>query len=266
MIPISDSPRTRTTPVVNYALILINIAVFVYALTLSDALPATRRQEASEFREQFAGVCYGYNAAPTDLDRFYCKWSLQPREFLDAVQGNTDLGGQDVVLVLVTLITSLFLHAGWLHIGGNMIFLWVFGDNVEDRLGHFGYVIFYLFAGAVATFTQMAIEPDSVVPVVGASGAIAGVLGAYFLWFPGATVHVVIPLFPFVFIPLPVPAVLMIGFWFVQNLVAGYASLGETASVGGGVAFFAHIGGFIFGMFVAMLFGSARRRGPPGYP
>ncbi|MCA9853631.1 MAG: rhomboid family intramembrane serine protease [Dehalococcoidia bacterium] len=261
LIPISDSPRTRTTPFVNYAFIAVNLAVFVYALTLSNAVPGTRRQGLEEFREQRDGVCYGFDAAPTDVDRFYCEWALQPREFLDALSGDSDLGGQATLPVLATILTSLFLHAGWLHLLGNMLFLWVFGDNVEDRLGHFGYVLFYALAGIVASLTQVAIDTESVVPVVGASGAVAGVLGAYFLWFPRATVNIIIPFFPFFFIPLPVPAILMIGFWFAQNLVAGYASLGAAAGPEGGVAFFAHIGGFVFGMVTAVLIRG--RRHPP---
>jgi membrane associated rhomboid family serine protease len=164
---------------------------------------------------------------------------------------------------VVTLVTSIFLHGGWLHILGNMLFLWVFGDNVEDRLGHVAYALFYLVGGMAASMAQIAIDPDSLVPIVGASGAVAAVLGAYFIWYPGATVSVIIPFFVLIFIPLPVPAIIMIGLWFLQNLVAGYASLGTEVAGEGGVAFFAHIGGFVYGMVLAiLLFNVGRRRRP----
>jgi membrane associated rhomboid family serine protease len=265
VIPIGDSIRTGTTPYVNYLLILANIGVFLYALTLSteeSAVPGQRRFD----REQLStGACYGLPTTATEVDRFYCEWALQPRELLDALEGETDLGGQGVLRVVATLVTSMFLHAGWLHIIGNMLFLWVFGDNVEDRLGHIGYIVFYFLAGAAASGAQIAIDTESLIPIVGASGAVAGVLGAYFVWHPGATVTVIVPFFPFVFIPLPIPAVLMIGFWFAQNLLAGYASLGNVAAPDGGVAFFAHIGGFVLGMVVAIFIGGRKQRPAPKY-
>jgi membrane associated rhomboid family serine protease len=261
MIPIGDSPRSQSTPWVNYLLIGVNIAAFLYMLTLSTALPATRQQAVDDFVAQRATVCAGFEAAPTELDRFYCEWGLQPREFLDAFDSGAAIGGQDAWAVVATLVTSVFLHAGWLHIAGNLLFLWVFGDNVEDRLGHLPYLLFYVVGAMAASLTQVAIDPGSLVPIVGASGGVAAVLGAYFIWYPGATVNVIIPFFILIFIPLPVPAILMIGLWFVQNLLAGYASLGMAAGPEGGVAFFAHIGGFVFGMVLAMLlFNVGRRR------
>lgn len=268
MIPIGDSPRTHSTPWVNYTLLLANLGVFLYMLTLSTELPGSRRQGAAEFIEQTAAVCAGFAAAPTQLDRFFCEWGLQPQEFLDAFDSNADLGGQGALAVMLTLATSVFLHAGWLHILGNMLFLWVFGDNVEDRLGHVAYLLFYLVGGMVASLAQIAIDPQSLVPIVGASGAVAAVLGAYFIWYPGATVNVIIPFFVLIFIPLPVPAILMIGLWFAQNLLAGYASLGTAIGPEGGVAFFAHIGGFVFGIVMAILLfnvGRRRKRSPKGW-
>jgi membrane associated rhomboid family serine protease len=261
MIPIGDSPRTHTTAWVNYLLLAANVAVFLYMLTLSTALPATRALEVDQFLQQRNSVCAGLAASPTELDRFFCEWGLQPREFLNAFDSGADIGGQSALAVMLTLVTSVFLHAGWLHILGNMLFLWVFGDNIEDRLGHVAYLLFYLVGGSVASLAQVAIDPDSLIPIVGASGAVAAVLVAYFIWYPGATVNVIIPFFVLIFIPLPVPAVLMIGLWFLQNLVAGYASLGTAAGPEGGVAFFAHIGGFIYGMLLAiLLFNAGRRR------
>lgn len=263
MIPIGDSPRSRTTPWVNYVFILINIGVFIYVLLLSSSIPGSRRVAEQDFLEQHATVCYGLAAPPTEVDRFYCEWGLQSREFVDALQGEGDLGGQDSFAVLATIVTSMFLHAGWLHLFGNMLFLWVFGDNVEDRLGHVGYVLFYLAGGIVASLTQVAIDVDSLIPIVGASGAVAAVLGAYLFFFPRATVNIIIPFFILIFIPIPVPAVIMIGLWFLQQLLAGVATLGEVdTTAGGGVAFFAHIGGFLFGAAMGVLLRPFLRRAP----
>jgi membrane associated rhomboid family serine protease len=251
---------------VNYALILVNVLVFAYMLTLSQAVPADLRQAVAEFVELRDGTCYGFEPAPTEVDRFFCDWSFQPREFFDTLQGESRTGDGRDWAVLASIVTSVFIHAGWLHILGNMIFLWVFGDNVEDRFGHVAYLGFYLASGIVASLAQASIDPSSVVPVVGASGAVAGVLGAYLVWFPKATISVVIPFFVLIFIPLPVPAIVMIGLWFLQNLLAGYATIGSAGTPDAGVAFFAHIGGFIFGFaLVLLLFRNLRaaRRAPP---
>ncbi|MCC6381368.1 MAG: rhomboid family intramembrane serine protease [Dehalococcoidia bacterium] len=265
MIPIGDSPRPQRTAYVNYALIALNVAVFLYMLTLATAVPKDQRQANAEFRQQESGVCYTFPGAPSDLERFYCRWSFQPKEFFDNVRGDLAVPNVDRGQVWLSILTSLFLHAGWLHILGNMLFLWVFGDNVEDRLGHAGYLVFYLLAGVVASLLQGAIDATSVVPVVGASGAIAGVLGAYIVYYPRATISVVIPFFILIFIPLPVPALVMIGLWFLQNLLAGFATIGQAGTPDSGVAFFAHVGGFLFGMFAVLLFlrRADSRRAPP---
>lgn len=250
----------------NYAFILANVVVFLYMVSLSTELTGGSRGEVrDDFINQTTGVCYGFQAPPTDADRFVCEWAFQPREFFDAAEDRTDLGGQDRWAVLITIVTSMFMHGGWLHIIGNMLFLWVFGDNVEDRFGHLGYAVFYLLAGAIASLLQGFIDTSSLVPVLGASGAVAGVLGAYIVWFPKATVNVVIPFFILIFIPLPVPAFVMIGLWFLQNLFSGYATIADAAAPDQGVAWFAHIGGFLFGMLtVFVLFRElGSRRLPP---
>jgi membrane associated rhomboid family serine protease len=222
MIPISDSPRRSATPWVTYAIILANVAVFVYMLTLSTATPPPQTRTYERAAIALAdGPCYGFPAAPSDSDSFVCKYAFQPKEFVDNLKGASDVSRPDRPIILISILTGLFLHAGWLHLLGNMLFLWVFGDNVEDRLGHAGYLLFYLVAGMVAAVVQGLIQPASVVPVLGASGAIAAVLGAYIVYFPRASVRVVIPFFILIFIPIPVPAWLMIGLWFVQNLFAG---------------------------------------------
>ncbi len=254
VIPVGDSPRTRTVPWVNYGLLLANVLVFLYTLSLAVDLAPTRLERALELRAQTEGVCYGFVTEPTEVNRFYCQWGFQPREFFDAVAGTLP-EGFDRTAILFTVLTSIFLHGGWMHIIGNTIFLWIFGDNVEDRLGHFPYLLFYLVSGIIANLVQGMMDPNSVVPVVGASGAIAGVLGAYFVLLPTAVVEVIIPVFIFFWIPIPIPAVVMIGLWFLQNLLAGLATLGNAATPDAGVAWFAHIGGFLFGASFIFLFG-----------
>jgi membrane associated rhomboid family serine protease len=251
LIPIGDSPRSRSTPWVTYAIIVLNVLVFVRTLSLSNATPPTALQARRELEAQTTGDCYGFVTAPTEVDRFYCRWSFQPREYLDAVRDEPALP-MERGRVLLTILTAMFLHGGWLHIIGNMLFLWVFGDNVEDRLGHLGYLLFYLVGGAVASLVQAWVDTNSLVPVVGASGAVAAVLGAYFIYFPGAMVTTLIPIpIP---IPFPVPAVIMIGLWFLQNLFAGVASVSSVDAPDAGVAFFAHVGGFLFGALAVVLF------------
>jgi len=250
---------------VTYAIIAANFLVFLGMLSLDATPPATRREEARQAVQQTRTICYGYATYPTDADRFICKYAFQPKEFFDTVEGQSGLTGSARAVVLLSVVTALFMHGGWLHILGNMLFLWVFGDNVEDRLGHLRYLFFYLVAGVLACLVQGALSPGSVLPVLGASGAVAGVLGAYLVWFPGTTVRVVIPFFILIFIPIPVPAWLMIGLWFLQNLLSGYATIADAATGGGGVAWFAHIGGFLFGMLVAMAAGRQRRRPAPRF-
>ena len=263
MIPISDSPRARTIPWVNYGIILVNFLVFFWMLSLSNEAPASNSEAVRAFSHQTNGVCYQFETAPTPLDSFACKWSFQPKEFFDDFAGRSDVPRPDRPAIFISIITALFLHIGWFHILGNMLFLWVFGDNVEDRLGHAGYLVFYLLAGIVAMLVQGMIDTSSVVPVLGASGAVAGVLGAYLVYHPRATVRGVIPFFPLIFIPLPVPAFVMIGIWFVQNLLSGIASISDVSAPDTSVAFFAHIGGFIFGVLTSGLLLRSLGRRPP---
>ena len=168
-------------------------------------------------------------------DAFIMKWAFVPSRFL-----------ANPVADFPTLFTSMFMHAGWLHLGGNMLYLWIFGDNVEDRFGHLKFLIFYLFCGLTATFVQMAVNPASDVPNLGASGAIAGVLAAYILMFPQGMVRVMQGQRV-----IQVPALIMIGFWIVLQLFSGFASLGAADT--GGVAYMAHIGGFAAGLVLAYL-------------
>ncbi len=178
-------------------------------------------------------------------DAFIMKWAFVPSRFL-----------ANPVADFVTLFTSMFMHGGWLHLGGNMLYLWIFGDNVEDRFGHVKFLIFYLVCGLAATAAQLAFSLDLNIPNLGASGAIAGVLGAYILLFPKARVSVLQGQRI-----IPVPALIVIGLWFVLQLFSGIGSIASTAADTGGVAFMAHIGGFVAGFALTFLLrGSSRPR------
>lgn len=216
MIPISDSrtPR-RHFPVLTYGLIAINLLVFFYELTLSEPR----------------------------LDVFITAYGVVPI----AVTTGTGVPPGAPSPVWLTLFTSQFLHGGWMHILGNMLYLWIFGDNVEDAMGRRLYIPFYLVCGIAAGVAQIAVSPLSAVPGIGASGAIAGVLGAYLLLFPHALVRTVIAFGYFIRI-VPVPAIIVIGFWIVIQLFSGLASLGVATADTGGVAYWAHVGGFIAGV------------------
>jgi membrane associated rhomboid family serine protease len=177
-------------------------------------------------------------------DAFIMKWAFVPSRFLANPVGD-----------FLTLFTSMFMHAGWVHLGGNMLYLWIFGDNVEDRFGHLKFIIFYLLCGLAATFAQLAFSMGSDVPNLGASGAIAGVLGAYILMFPQQQVKVLVGR-----MVTPVSALIVIGLWFVLQFFSGFASIANTADTGG-VAYMAHVGGFIAGFVLAFLFrGSSSSR------
>jgi membrane associated rhomboid family serine protease len=170
-------------------------------------------------------------------DAFIEKWAFVPSRFL-----------ANPIADSLTLFTAMFMHAGWLHLGGNMLYLWIFGDNVEDRFGHIPFLIFYLICGVLATFAQLAFNPDSSIPNLGASGAVAGVLGGYILLFPKQSVRVLQGQRV-----MQVPALLVIGLWFVLQFFSGLGSIADTADTGG-VAYMAHIGGFIAGFALTFLF------------
>ena len=171
-------------------------------------------------------------------DPFIEKWAFVPTRFL------ANPGGD-----FLTLFTSMFMHAGLAHLGGNMLYLWIFGDNVEDRFGHIKFFIFYLLCGIAATFAQLAFSAGSNVPNLGASGAIAGVLGSYLVMFPQGQVKVMQGQRT-----IPVPALIVIGGWFVLQLVSGFGSIAATTASEGGVAYMAHIGGFVAGLLLTFLF------------
>jgi membrane associated rhomboid family serine protease len=174
-------------------------------------------------------------------DAFVQKWAFVPTRFLANPSGE-----------MLTLLSSMFMHAGWLHLGSNMLYLWIFGDNVEDRFGHYKFMLFYLLCGLAATFAQLAFSVGSDIPNLGASGAIAGVLAGYLLLFPRGQVRVLQGTRV-----IPMSALIVIGLWFVLQLVSGLGSLASTAQTGG-VAYMAHIGGFVAGLILALLFRGSR--------
>jgi membrane associated rhomboid family serine protease len=223
MIPLRDDNPTRTWPVVTVALIVLCSLVFLWQLSLS----ANGQQQAA----------YLFGFIPAVLF------------------GNARLEGQWIPAG-ATIITSMFLHGGWLHLIGNMLYLWIFADNIEDRLGRGRFVVFYLLCGAVAALGQGVADARSEVPMIGASGAISGVLGAYLVLYPRAKVLVLVPLLIFV-TTMRVPALVVLGIWFAGQLLS---SLLAAPGSGGGVAFAAHVGGFVAGVVLIRLFLLGRRR------
>lgn len=222
MFPLYDENPTRITPYITYGLIGMNVLVFLHEVSLSNA----------------------------QIEQFFHLYAVIPRELTNNFAGEW-----------TTLFTSQFLHGGWWHLLSNMLYLWIFGNNIEDRLGHFKYLIFYLSCGALAALCQWVIGVNSGIPSLGASGAIAGILGAYIIRFPDTRVLSLIFL-GFFFTTIRIPAVVVIGLFFVQNVISGLANLQAAANMSvetGGVAYWAHIGGFVFGIILGPLLGLFRR-------
>ncbi len=233
MIPLRDANPTQRTPIVTIGLIVACVVVFAF---------------------QLGEMARGGEDA---LGAFVTEWGIVPAELVAALRA-----GAYASLEAATLLTSQFLHGSLLHIGGNMLYLWIFGNNIEDRFGRLRFLAFYLVGGVVAGLTQVAIDPDSRIPTIGASGAIAAILGAYLVLFPRARVTTAIFLV-FFFQLIEVPAVLVLAIWFILQLVDGIGSLTATSATSGGVAFFAHIGGFVFGAAVALVVRALGRGGAP---
>ncbi len=236
MIPLRDANPTRRTPLVTLELVIASVVVFAWQLGLTAS---------------------GGDAA---LEAFVARWGVVPADLTGAWNHGDYLSRETA-----TLVTSQFLHGSWLHLLGNLLYLWIFGNNVEDRFGRIGFLLFYLVGGALAGLSQVAIDPSAPIPTIGASGSIAATLGAYIVLFPRARVTSLVFL-GFFYQLIDVPAVIVLGFWFVLQLVDGLTSLGVTQG-GGGVAFFAHIGGFVVGALVARaavsVFGRMRRPATP---
>lgn len=228
MFPLRDTNRSATVPFVTTILVVVNVALFLFELSLGGRLP-----------------------------HFVQKFGVIPVDIVMAVSGGRLEG-------LFPLLSSMFLHGGWLHLIGNMLFLWIFGDNVEDRFGHGRYLLFYLAGGIIASLAHLASNGGSTVPTIGASGAVAAVLGAYWYLYPGARVLALVPL-GFFIQTAELPARLFLGIWFVFQIVAGLIESGMGGVASGGVAWWAHIGGFLFGYLVAAGFYRTRRRAVPAW-
>lgn len=224
MIPLKDNVRSGTFPFFNIILILANIAVF-----------------SIELRQP----------SPHTLERFFSQWSLYSGPLLSSPWTNW-----------YRVISSMFLHESWVHLIGNMLYLWVFGDNVEDRVGHIRYLIFYLAVGSTAAMTQVFINPWSNIPMIGASGAIAGVMGAYFVLYPKAKVMTAIPILFFLKL-VEIPAIFFLGFWFIIQAFQSYGSLLSLVAGAkdvGGVAWWAHAGGFLSGLILIFIFRKSSKK------
>jgi membrane associated rhomboid family serine protease len=216
MLPLKDLNPTRRIPVITYALIVINVLVFIWEQTIP--------------LNELEGIFMRLSVVPTFV--------IQDPLSLDT---------------LLDFIRSMFFHGGWAHLLGNMLYLWLFGDNLEDRMGVVLYLFLYFLGGVVASFAQIIINPDSLVPMIGASGAIAGVLGGYLILFPGVRVRGIVPL-GFFARAAEWPAWAVLGLWFVIQLFNGVVALGVQTGATGGIAFFAHIGGFITGVALTWIF------------
>ncbi len=225
LFPIRDENPSRERPIVNYILIGINILVFLYEISLGSDMRSV----------------------------FFHRFGIVPYEYTH---------GKDILIpsaIPINLITAMFIHGGFWHIFGNMWFLYIFGDNVEDAMGHVRYLIFYLLSGIIASATHIIFNPGSKVPMIGASGAISGVLGAYFVLYPSARIVSVVFL-GFFITSVILPAYLYLGIWIIMQAIFAFSSIGVKAA--SGVAWFAHVGGFVGGILLLPLF-ARRRRTPP---
>jgi membrane associated rhomboid family serine protease len=233
VFPLRDDNPHFLTPVVTYGLIAANVLAWV--------------------------LLQGLGAEPA-LSSSVCRLGLIPAELLQTVPPGARFPvGPGAVCVLgesvwYTPLTSMFMHGGWLHLIGNMWFLWIFGNNVEDSMGHVRFIVFYVLCGLAAAALQTFTDPSSIIPMVGASGAIGGVMGAYVLLYPRVQVHMLVIL-GFYVTTIAVPAIFMLGYWFVVQLLSGYVSIGAE---GGGVAFWAHVGGFVAGALLVLVFRDPR--------
>jgi len=235
MFPLKDDVPTQSFPLVTVSLIAVNVAIYLYEFLLGFSGDGPRAAA---------------DAADRALRAFIYEFGLVPCRFGDACPGAlaTVLAGAPPPPV--TVITSMFLHGGFLHVGFNMLYLWIFGNNVEDSMGKGRFLVFYLLCGAIAAAAQFASNPRSTVPMIGASGAVSGTLGAYLILYPHARVWTLV-IFGFFWRIVPIPALVMLGFWFVGQVVGGLTSFGSRE---GGVAFLAHVGGFLAGMALIVVF------------
>jgi len=218
MIPLKDDNPTYSFPFITILIIITNVVVFFYQFILG----------------------------PEGEEAFVLRTAAIPYEITHLV----DLQPISILPIPLTLFTAMFIHGGFLHLGGNMLYLWIFGDNIEDRLGHFRFITFYFTTGLIASLTHIVLYPNSTIPMIGASGAIAGVLGAYFLLYPLAHVRTLIFFFFFVQV-VSIPALIFLGLWFIYQII--------SSGAGSGIAWYAHIGGFVAGVVLVKVFERKRR-------
>ena len=226
MIPLKDENPSNTIPIVNVSLILANISVFIYQYFVAQGGPA----------------------------QLFYQLGCIPYEFSHI----SDIDPPALIPVPLTILSAMFMHGGWIHLISNMLFLWIFGDNIEDRLGHLRYLLFYLVCGIVASLSHIATNFNSQIPSIGASGAIAGVMGAYMFLFPKARVKTLVILFIFIQI-VRIPAVIILGYWILIQVLSGFAEFGSRNG-GGGIARFAHIGGFAAGFILIVMMRKRKER------
>jgi membrane associated rhomboid family serine protease len=229
LIPIKDDNPSRSFPFITILLIAANAALFVYQFSLGPV--------GQTFVLRFGAI----------------PWEITHLKELPGLPARSVAG----IPTVLTLFTSMFLHGGILHLLGNMLYLWIFGDNIESLIGHFRFLTFYLLCGLTAALTYVVFDPNSHIPMIGASGAISGVLGAYMINFPSARVNVLVFLFFFIRI-IKIPALIVLGFWFLIQVLNGFGSLGVRNA--GGVAWFAHIGGFVAGILFILLYPKKKYR------
>ncbi len=250
IIPIHDENPTLSKPVVTFVLIALNVLAF---FLLEPNFGSGRNCAQSDLRCQVADC---------EITQFFLKWGVVPREVVrgEQLEGEICPGVETIPKSLVvSLFTSMFLHGGFMHLAGNMLFLWVFGNNIEDRLGLVKFIIFYLLTGLAASLAHVFFNPNSIAPTIGASGAISGLMGAYIVLFPRAMVHVLVPVL--LFFRFRMRAISVLGIWFVSQFF-----IGSGQQVGGGVAWVAHVGGFVAGMIAIFLLGGGRDRPTPAKP
>jgi membrane associated rhomboid family serine protease len=255
VFPLKDNIPTDRTAYVTIALIVINVLAY-FVLQRGGILSGPSD----------SGVI-DYGAIPYEITHPGKGCGVSAQQIVCEGQAGVEGTAPDQPATIITIFTSMFMHGSLLHLAGNMLFLWIFGNNVEDSMGHVKFVAFYLLGGVVALLGQTLFDPDAAVPTVGASGAVAAVLGGYILLYPRARVITVI-FIVFFFTILELPAMLVLGFWFLLQLLYGSAELANPAGGGGGVAYFAHVGGFVFGLLAIKLFASRQKdyTVPPKYP
>jgi membrane associated rhomboid family serine protease len=281
LIPLKDNIPTDRFPILTVLFIVINIAVFAWQLSLpSDEATSRALAEAGISERDQTSIEYGAIPYRVTHPGKECAIGAVPNgpkaqpeivcEGTEKYETAKDLESQGAPFVPIeaaawwlTLLTSMFMHGGILHLGGNMLFLWIFGNNVEDRMGRGRFILFYVLAGLTAVYAQSLLDTSATVPTIGASGAIAGVLGAYALLYPRARV-VTLVLIIFFFTVIEVPALLLLGIWFVLQALPAFGQLATPDIAGeGGVAYFAHVGGFVFGLAMVHLFARRRREPEP---